>query len=353
MNLRNVHVPQFIKFTYALEELEKLLVGMLHDRDTRLPALVIDPILFQKDELVALREFLEQSLDEFLMYKCDSAVLEFAQEIQRELIASSSDTVIAIGGGQTLDVGKYVAAQNDLPFISVPTQVSHDGIASPVAVLRMDSQRYSLSARMPMAVFIDIPTIRAAPRQRLCAGIGDVVSNLTAVHDWLFGAAQEKEVLDDFAALLSGYAARSVLHHRNPDLECDEFVEDIVRALVLSGIAMEIAGRSKPCSGVEHLISHSIDSLYPEKSLLHGQQVALGTIIAAYLHNMNWQEIKAFFRSVGLPTTAEDMGLSADELVKVIQHAPETRPQRFTLLNTLELSRSFILSMLEEMGMLT
>ena len=70
----------------------------------------------------------------------------------------------------------------------------------------------------------------------------------------------------------------------------------LVGSLILSGISMGIAGSSKPASGAEHKFSHALDAI-SKSSSLHGEQTALGLIIATYLRGDDWERFVSLFRN--------------------------------------------------------
>ncbi len=102
---------------------------------------------------------------------------------------SSFDAVVGIGGGRTLDVAKYAATPVAIPMIAVATNLSHDGICSPVSSLLHPGGKGSFGVAMPLAVVVDLDFVRAAPVRMVRSGIGDAVSNLSAVADWRLAAA--------------------------------------------------------------------------------------------------------------------------------------------------------------------
>jgi glycerol-1-phosphate dehydrogenase [NAD(P)+] len=106
-----------------------------------------------------------------------------------------------------------------------------------------------------------------------------------------------------------------------------------VKALVSSGVAMSIAGSSRPASGAEHLFSHQLDRIAPGRAL-HGHQVGVGSIVIEYLHSGErggWREIRDALASIDAPTTANELGLREDEIVEALTTAHEIR-DRFTIL---------------------
>ncbi len=247
-----------------------------------------------------------------------------------------ADAVVAVGGGKTIDVAKSACAIAELPLIVVPTQLTADGIASPVSVIRDSAGRLrSGPGRLPIAVAVDLSVVAGAPAARTRAGLGDLLANPCALRDWELAAARGAEELDDFAALLSQSAFDLVYAPVPPDLEDGspppEFLHRLLRGLVLSGLAMEIAGSSRPCSGSEHLISHALDVLHPGTAQ-HGEQVAFGALLATHLQGGDWRGLRDFMRAAGLQEAAAGFGLSAHDVVRVVQAAPSMRPDRHTVL---------------------
>lgn len=245
------------------------------------------------------------------------------------------DSIVGLGGGRALDVGKYLATDQRLPYVSVPTVPSHDGLASPVAVLKDAAGRsQSLGVHMPVGVLVDLDLLGQAPRASILAGTGDMISNLSAIEDWLLAERDVGEQVDDYALLLSSQSAQMVLRFLEKDstVESMEYLAVLVEGLILSGIAMNIAGNSRPASGAEHEISHAIDALFPEKARLHGHQVAFGTLVAEKIRGKDIGDLKGLFQTIGLPVSHDELGLTLTEAVAALQHAPATRPERYTIL---------------------
>jgi glycerol-1-phosphate dehydrogenase [NAD(P)+] len=174
-----------------------------------------------------------------------------AVSLGKRLRAGQYEAVAGIGGGKTIDVTKFAANMAGIPMVSVPTSLAHDGICSPVATLEHESGKGSYGVVMPVAVIVDPDRIRLAPDPLATAGIGDVVSNLSAMADWELAAADTGEQVDGLAAAMARSAAHAVLRQPGP-ARSDEFLTVLAEALVLSGIAMSVAGSSRPASGGDH-----------------------------------------------------------------------------------------------------
>jgi glycerol dehydrogenase-like iron-containing ADH family enzyme len=142
-----------------------------------------------------------------------SGSVDEAERLRRLVEESGADVVVGAGGGRTIDVGKLGAFRAGVPFVAVPTQASHDGIVSPVAVLRGpgDDRASSYGARPPAALVVPLHAIISAPRRTLVAGISDLAVNVLAVRDWEWAHQFHDDPYDDYAALLARSAAELMI----------------------------------------------------------------------------------------------------------------------------------------------
>lgn len=264
------------------------------------------------------------------------ATKEWASGLGARIRRAGVDLVVAIGGGRCLDLGKLTAARAGVTVLTVPTQLSHDGICSPVAVVASGTgATESLGAIAPRGVFLSLPTLLGAPVESLRAGIGDLLANPLALRDWALAAERGLEKINRRAWDMSVESYELVEPHldTNPARAAGDpaFHRTLADALVLSGMAMIHAGTSRPASGAEHEISHAVDELY-EGRALHGAQVAFGCIVSAALYGEDTDAFRSRLTRLGLPDRPEHLGLSLEEMVKVVLAAPDTRPGRFTIL---------------------
>ncbi len=271
-------------------------------------------------------------------FSIGEATIEGATELADRIRAGSYDAVVAIGGGRVLDTAKFASTRVGLPMVAVATNLAHDGIASPVSILGSGPHRGSYGVALPIAVIIDLDVVRRSPRRYLVAGVGDVVSNISALADWQLSHDVTNEPLDGLAMTLARRAAEGLVH-RSDSVESDDFLVSLAEALVLSGLAMAVAGTSRPCSGACHEISHAIDQRFSDQAVSHGEQVGLGAAFASYLRGDEDVaiELATFLRHHGLPVVPEDMGLDADQFSEAVLFAPRTRPGRYTILEHLDL----------------
>jgi len=285
-----------------------------------------------------VRQRLEPVLPQADWFVAPACTLDVATRVAGALQGGSYDAVVGIGGGRVLDTAKFVAARAGLPMVAVATNLAHDGIASPVSILDNEGGRSSYGVPLPIAVVVDLDQVRAAPHDMVAAGIGDALSNLSAIADWELSREHTGEVVDGLAVTFARTAAESLLY-RTDSLADDAFLVSLAEALVLSGLAMAACGTSRPCSGACHEISHAIDAIVPAKSGLHGFQVGVGALFATHLRGDDAlaADLAACLRRHGLPVVPADLGLTTDEFVAAVLHAPETRPGRYTILEHLAL----------------
>ena len=266
------------------------------------------------------------------------------------LRAGGYEAVAGVGGGGTIDVTKLAAHVAGIPMVAVATSLAHDGIASPVSTLHHEAGSGSYGVVPPVAVVVDLDLVRRAPGMLSTAGIGDAISNLSAVADWELSAADTGEEVDGLAVAMARSAAHAVLHEPGPTTS-DQFLTVLAEALILSGMAMAVAGSSRPASGADHEIMHAINQLYPGTAS-HGELAGLGALFCTHLRGDadQFAAISSCLRRHGLPRLPAEVGLSADQFIAAVDHAPATRPGRYTILERLDLSAAEIAKRAEEYG---
>ncbi|MFC3997064.1 iron-containing alcohol dehydrogenase family protein [Nocardiopsis sediminis] len=281
------------------------------------------------------------------VFRVEGGSVDVATELGKKLRSGAYEAVAGIGGGKTIDVTKFAASMAGIPMVAVATNLAHDGIASPTASLEHESGKGSYGVSMPIAVVIDVDYVQAAPQRLVRSGIGDVVSNLSAIADWELAGREQGEPVDGMAVTFARVAAAAVLH-RPDSIESEEFLTVLAEALVLSGMAMSVAGSSRPASGACHEILHAITHLYPGVSN-HGELAGVGALFAFYLRNRyrgegeaTMQDIRACLLRHELPVVPAEIGLDDDQFARAVVYAPETRPGRYTVLEHLALSEDEI-----------
>jgi glycerol-1-phosphate dehydrogenase [NAD(P)+] len=286
------------------------------------------------EEIAAL---LSESLENAEVWTIEGGSVEAAHGLASKLRGGFYDALVGIGGGKTLDTAKHAATLTGVPMVAVATSLSHDGIASPVASLTDHGRKGSYGVQMPVAVMVDLDYVRRSEPAMRRSGIGDAVSNLCAVADWRLAERERDEPVDGLAVTFAHTAAMAILY-REDGVEDNEFLNALAQGLVLSGLAMATAGSSRPCSGGDHEILHAIDHLFPGTAH-HGELAGAASLFTAFLHDDDalFSALNRCLARHGLPRTPGDLGLTLDQFSQAVSAAPDTRPDRYTILESLDL----------------
>ena len=251
-------------------------------------------------------ESLEKDDIEYDVIKVKGASDESISEVE-ELITPDT-TVLGIGGGKVIDVAKLSSYNQGVYFVSMPTTASHDGIVSPMASIKNPNTSISVSAHSPIAVIADSEILAQSPFRLLAAGCADLIANFTAIKDWELAHRLKNE---------------------SPNLEPSARI--VMKSLFSGGMAISIAGSSRPASGSEHLFSHALDKIL-DKPALHGEQCGIGTIMMMYLHGGDWKAIQESLKAVQAPTTAKELNIADEDIIEALVMAHKIRPERYTIL---------------------
>ncbi|WP_232701041.1 NAD(P)-dependent glycerol-1-phosphate dehydrogenase [Halobacterium wangiae] len=264
----------------------------------------------------------------------DEATFDAVEDVLAVAREVDAGYLVGVGGGKPIDIAKMASDHLGTAFVSVPTAASHDGIVSGRGSVPEGDTRHSVAAAPPVAVVADTGIIADAPWALTTAGCADIISNYTAVKDWRLANRLQNVPYSEYAGSLSQMTAEMLVDNADvikPELEESAWV--VVKALVSSGVAMSIAGSSRPASGSEHLFSHQLDRIAPGKAL-HGHQVGVGSILAEYLHSGEqgeWRAVRDALASLDAPTTADELGVSEGEVLEALTSAHEIR-DRYTIL---------------------
>jgi glycerol-1-phosphate dehydrogenase [NAD(P)+] len=260
---------------------------------------------------------------------------EEADRISKISNNNNIDLIIGVGGGKVLDVVKRVSYLNNIDHISVPTIISNDGLISPISVLK---NKYglteSIGSTMPIGVVIDLNIIINSPIEYIQSAAGDILSNMSATNDWLYAQRTKFEKIDDISFQLSRMSAHSSIYFNYVDLYSKNFIKMIVQGQLNSGIAMELSGTSRPCSGSEHLLSHAIDFLKLSNNRLHGFQVGVLSLFSLYLQDELEDAVLTYANKIQLPFSIESI-CKTDKvtLLLLFSTSRKMRPGRTTIID--------------------
>ena len=264
----------------------------------------------------------------------EEASFSAIEDVRRTADRENAGWILGLGGGKPIDIAKMAADDRGCGLVSVPTAASHDGIVSGRGSVPEGDTRHSVAADPPLAVIADTELVANAPWRLTTAGCADIISNYTAVKDWQLAHRLKNVEYSEYAGALSQMTAQMLVDQSDSIKRgLEESAWIVVKALVSSGVAMSIAGSSRPASGAEHLISHQLDRIAPNTAL-HGHQVGVASIVTEYLHSGEsgeWRRVRNALAGIDAPTTAESLGIDDEQFLEAMTTAHEIR-DRYTIL---------------------
>jgi 3-dehydroquinate synthase len=239
--------------------------------------------------------------------------LETAATIYDALLSARCDrrtTVLALGGGVVGDMAGFVAAtyQRGVPFLQVPTTLLaqvDSSVGGKTGVNHPRGKNMIGAFHQPCCVVADTDTLATLPGREFAAGLAEVIKYgligdrpfLEWLHDNV-GALRSREP----AALIE--AIRRSCANKARVVAADER-EEGARALLNFG----------------HTFGHAIETATGYASLLHGEAVAIGMLMAAELSaRMGWlragevQSVRELLLAAGLPVDPP-AGLDVDQFL--------------------------------------
>ena len=310
-------------------------------------------ILYVSDSIVDVLygDIVRKQIEEVGILKTelvDDNTISYSMNLAERVIATSIKCIVALGGGRVLDVCKYASYISKVPLLSIPTTMANDGIASPIAVLkRQDNKPMSLGSSMPTMLLIDTKIILDSPIELVKAGIGDTISNYMALIDWEHAVEIGKDTMNGYAFMMSQTSLDALMNTQFNTI-CPGFIKLLANCLVLSGIAMDFAGTSRPVSGSEHLFSHALDYYCPKRNL-HGIQVALGTVAVLRLINRDYRPVLEYLNKFKVDINPSHLGIDEETFVLCMQKATSMRTGRYTYLEEIDLSDKTLQSLYKEL----
>lgn len=205
-------------------------------------------------------------------------------------VEKDTDIIITIGTGTLNDLAKFVSHKIGIPVIIIATAPSMDGFASTGAALIVDNLKTSFECVCPKAIIGDVNILKQAPLNMIIAGFGDIVGKYSALTDWKLGNMINDEYYCDVVEkMVTDSMAKCINNIAGIKKREDTAIQNLMKALVLTGIAMSFVGNSRPASGSEHHLAHYWEMMFlfeGKKAVLHGTKVGIATIVTAKLSEL-------------------------------------------------------------------
>lgn len=247
---------------------------------------------------------------------------ETLQKIFDNLLANFFDRkslIIALGGGVIGDMTGFAAAcfQRGVDFLQIPTTLLSQvdsSVGGKTAINHPLGKNMIGAFYQPKAVFADIKTLQTLPKREISAGLAEILK-YGFINDApfleFFTSENFAKIFDNNADVLSEIIYKSC--QNKADIVAKDETESSdknLRALLNFG----------------HTFGHAIETHFGYGTYLHGEAVAIGSMMAAeFSQNLGFitpkevAKIQTLLNQAKLPT-ALDKKVNANDLYKLMFH---------------------------------
>lgn len=281
----NIYVKNILIEAGAINKLETLLLEVYNGKPENI-SIICDDNTYE-----AAGKLIETKINGCEVIKLPGQNLHadnHGVQLAEDKLSDNTELILAVGSGTIHDISRYIANKNGIPFVSIPTAASVDGFVSTVAAMTWDGFKRTFPAISPILVIADSEIFGKAPYRLTASGISDLLGKYTALVDWEISHVVTGEYICEEVCNLERKALKEV-SNCIADLKDDvskakrlKAYDQLMYALLLSGLAMQMIGNSRPASGSEHHISHlwEMEVLNEPLDAYHGEKVSIGLMIA-------------------------------------------------------------------------
>lgn len=238
--------------------------------------------------------------------------------------------LIALGGGIVGDITGYAAAsyQRGVDFIQIPTTLLaqvDSSVGGKTGINHRLGKNLIGAFYQPKSVIIDTNVLKTLPKREIAAGMAEVIK-YGLIRDKHF--LQRLEAILELAMQLDGEAMAEIIQ-----LSCQH------KADVVAADEKEKGERATLNLG--HTFGHAIEALSDYKTYLHGEAVAIGTMMAAELsQQLGWlsedevRQVEGLLQRANCPIDLSDCDkvLTAEAIREAMQRDKKVAAGRLKLI---------------------
>jgi len=309
-------------------------------------------VISDETVLPLVRDYLGRSGKIYTMDSVDGSVLK---NIIAEVGMSESPNIIGIGGGRVMDYAKFIMMKTGKFCSAIPTSLATHVYTSPKThVLPSIAElgvKKTIDGPVPDIAAIDIAFLSKLQEDNprlIRAGLGDLMACITGVIDWKLAEEAKTTEINHAAAEMAGVIVDTIAGI-DVDKPISEWIEDYIFAQTLLCRVSGWAG-SAPVSGAEHLFALAAEEGFSEPPL-HGELVALGTILATYMQGKDHNKVQQLVKKLKLPHSLSEIGLSIEQTKEALFNTRKISEKkgRHTVINRLDMNRDYCSSVVENL----
>lgn len=259
---------------------------------------------------------------------------ENIQALSSQEAVQAAEMIFAVGGGKALDTCKALGFRMGKPVYAFPTIASTCAACTAVSILYHPDGSFAAPCFLPgppVHTFIDSSVIAQAPPRYLWAGMGDTYakyfeSTMSSRGEDLawyhaMGVSVSRSCLDP----LLKYGAKAYQDHQRGEVT-EELTQVILTIIVTTAVASILLTADRIIdynTGLAHAIFYALTA-FPELKIeaehLHGEVVGFGVLplLLADGREEDFRAMYAFNRSVGLPVSVEEIGITSSQMAEVL-----------------------------------
>ena len=242
---------------------------------------------------------LQEDKKSIILQHCPpNPTLQFAEHLR--LPSWEVNHIISIGGGSTIDVGKWLADKYKIKHTAVPTTAGTGSEVTKYCVLMVDSKKVTFDLKEPDSYILNPKLVVTLPElQTLSTGL-DALSQAFEAH-WSTNATIESK---NYSIL----AMELII--RNLKLSMESPLNEVYRMNMLIGANMSGRAINITKTNVCHAISYPLTELY---NIPHGIACAMSL---KYFAKKTGMDLDMFFLNFKLPKYKIDKEKIADIVIQ-------------------------------------